>query len=419
MICLYNILIQLSDRDKMTDSHPEKKAKGPLTDLRVIELGQLIAGPFCGQLMADMGADVIKIEPPEIGDPMRVWGRGDYPLWWTVCARNKRCVTANLREPEGQDLARKLIAQADMVLENFRPGTMERWGLGYEELSKENPGLIMVRVSGYGQSGPHSGRAGYASIGEALGGMRYLCGEPDRRPSRTGLSMGDSIAATFACTGALAALHHREKTGEGQVIDASIFESVLNVMEATIPEYTVSDYIRKRSGATLPNVAPSNIYSCKDGEFLIAANQDTVFARLCGVIGQPELAQDERFSTHTARGLNAVELDGIIDDWTQTKTIAEVDQLMEASAVPAGGLYRAPEMLKDPHFIAREAIIDTPTEQWPDLKMQNVFPKMSKTQGEVRWTGPQTLGEHNENVYTSLLGLSKAELAELKNKSII
>ncbi|MBT3426435.1 MAG: CoA transferase [Gammaproteobacteria bacterium] len=403
----------------MTDSHPEKKAKGPLTDLRVIELGQLIAGPFCGQLMADMGADVIKIEPPEIGDPMRVWGRGDYPLWWTVCARNKRCVTANLREPEGQDLARKLIAQADMVLENFRPGTMERWGLGYEELSKENPGLIMVRVSGYGQSGPHSGRAGYASIGEALGGMRYLCGEPDRRPSRTGLSMGDSIAATFACTGALAALHHREKTGEGQVIDASIFESVLNVMEATIPEYTVSDYIRKRSGATLPNVAPSNIYSCKDGEFLIAANQDTVFARLCGVIGQPELAQDERFSTHTARGLNAVELDGIIDDWTQTKTIAEVDQLMEASAVPAGGLYRAPEMLKDPHFIAREAIIDTPTEQWPDLKMQNVFPKMSKTQGEVRWTGPQTLGEHNENVYTSLLGLSKAELAELKNKSII
>ena len=231
--------------------------------------------------------------------------------------------------------------------------------------------------------------------------------------------MGDSIAATFACTGALAALHHREKTGEGQVIDASIFESVLNVMEATIPEYTVSDYIRKRSGATLPNVAPSNIYSCKDGEFLIAANQDTVFARLCRTIGQPELAQDERFSTHTARGLNAVELDSIIDDWTQTKTIAEVDQLMEASAVPAGGLYRAPEMLKDPHFIAREAIIDTPTEQWPDLKMQNVFPKMSKTQGEVRWTGPQTLGEHNESVYSTLLGLSTAKLAELKNKSII
>jgi crotonobetainyl-CoA:carnitine CoA-transferase CaiB-like acyl-CoA transferase len=407
----------------MTESEVEndsqKQAKGPLTDLRVIELGQLIAGPFCGQLLADMGADVIKIEPPEIGDPMRVWGRGDYPLWWTVCARNKRCVTANLREPEGQELARKLISQADMVIENFRPGTMERWGLGYEELSKENPGLIMVRVSGYGQTGPHSGRAGYASIGEALGGMRYLCGEPDRRPSRTGLSMGDSIAATFACTGALAALHHREKTGEGQVIDASIFESVLNVMEATIPEYTVSDYIRKRSGATLPNVAPSNIYSCLDGEFLIAANQDTVFTRLCAVMGQPELAQDERFATHTARGQNAAELDGLINDWTLTKTVAEVDQVMEENAVPAGGIYRAPEMLKDPHFKAREAIIDTPTEQWPDLKMQNVFPKMSKTQGEVRWVGPQVVGEHNESVYSSLLGLNADDLTALRKKSII
>ncbi|MEC8821460.1 MAG: CoA transferase, partial [Pseudomonadota bacterium] len=235
-------------------------SKGPLTDIRLVELGQLIAGPFCGQLMADMGADVIKVEPPETGDPMRVWGRGEYPLWWSVCARNKRCVTANLREAEGQELVRKLIAQADMVIENFRPGTMERWGLSYPELAAENPGLIMIRVSGYGQTGPYSSRAGYASIGEAMGGMRYLCGEPDRQPSRAGLSIGDSLAATYACMGALAALHHRDRTGEGQVIDASIFESVLNVMEATIPEYTVSNYVRERSGATLPNVAPSNIY---------------------------------------------------------------------------------------------------------------------------------------------------------------
>jgi succinyl-CoA---D-citramalate CoA-transferase len=198
----------------------ELERKGPLTDIRVIELGQLIAGPFCGQLMADMGADVIKVEPPGKGDPMREWGRGDYPLWWSVCARNKRCVTANLREPEGQELVRKLISQADMVLENFRPGTLERWGLSYEELSKDNPGLIMIRVSGYGQTGPKANRAGYASIGEAMGGMRYVCGEPDRQPSRTGLSMGDSLAATFACMGALAALHHRDKTGDGQVIDA-------------------------------------------------------------------------------------------------------------------------------------------------------------------------------------------------------
>ncbi|MDH3372513.1 MAG: CoA transferase [Gammaproteobacteria bacterium] len=393
--------------------------KGPLTDVRLIELGQLIAGPFCGQLMADMGADVIKVEPPNQGDPMRVWGRGDYPLWWTVCSRNKRCVTANLREAEGQDLVRQLIASADMVLENFRPGTMERWGLGYEDLRKINRRIIMIRVSGYGQTGPYARRAGYASIGEAMGGMRYLCGEPDRRPSRAGLSIGDSLAATFACTGALAALHHRERTGEGQVIDASIFESVLTVMEATIPEYVVSNYIRERSGATLPNVAPSNIYDCSDGIFLIAANQDTVFARLCGTIGLPELAEDERFKTHTARGANMAVLDGIINEWTKTRTMAEVDALMQEAGVPAGKIFRAPEMLEDPHYKAREAIIDMPTEEWPDLKMQNVFPKMSKTQGEVRWPGNPTLGAHNQEVYGGELGLSDGELVRLKQDSII
>lgn len=399
--------------------HETPAAKGPLTDIRLIELGQLIAGPFCGQLMADMGADVIKVEPPGAGDPMREWGRGEYPLWWSVCARNKRCITANLREPEGQELVCKLIAQADMVLENFRPGTMERWGLGYEELAKNNPGLIMIRVSGYGQTGPHATRAGYAAVGEAMGGMRYLCGEPDRPPSRTGLSIGDSLAATYACMGALAALHHRDKTGEGQVIDASIFESVLNVMEATIPEYTVSNYIRERSGATLPNVAPSNIYTCKDGTFLIAANQDTVFRRLCEAIGKPELCDDERFRTHRARGANMAELDEIITGWTTTRTVAEIDRLMQEAGVPAGGIYRAPEMLNDPQFKARNAIIDVPTEEWPDLKMQNVFPKMSRTQGEVRWPGVRTLGAHNETVYGELLGLSRDELEELQQKSII
>jgi len=393
--------------------------KGPLTDIRLVELGQLIAGPFCGQLMADMGADVIKVEPPGQGDPMRDWGRGEFPMWWQICARNKRVVTANLRETEGQGLVRKLISKADMVLENFRPGTLERWGLSYEELSRDNPGLIMIRVSGYGQTGPYSGRAGYASVGEAMGGIRYLCGDPDRQPSRTGLSIGDSLAATYACVGALAALHHREKTGEGQVIDASIFESVLTVMEATIPEYTVGSYIRERSGATLPNVAPSNIYDCKDGPFLIAANQDTVFRRLCAVIGKPELADDERFSKHTARGANMQELDNIISEWTKTRTVAEVDVLMQEAGVPAGRIYRAPEMLNDPQYKAREAIIDTPTDEWPDLKMQNVFPKMSRTQGEVRWTGVTTLGVHNEEIYGELLGLSSEEMKALQERSII
>jgi len=393
--------------------------KGPLTDIRLVELGQLIAGPFCGQLMADMGADVIKVEPPGQGDPMRDWGRGEFPMWWQICARNKRVVTANLRETEGQELVRKLISKADMVLENFRPGTLERWGLSYEELSRDNPGLIMIRVSGYGQTGPYSSRAGYASVGEAMGGMRYLCGDPDRQPSRTGLSIGDSLAATYACMGALAALHHRDKTGEGQVIDASIFESVLTVMEATIPEYTVGSYIRERSGATLPNVAPSNIYDCEDGPFLIAANQDTVFRRLCAVIGKPELADDERFSKHTARGVNMQELDHIISEWTKTRTVAEVDVLMQEAGVPAGRIYRAPEMLNDPHYKAREAIIDTPTDEWPGLKMQNVFPKMSRTQGEVRWTGVTTLGAHNEEIYGELLGLSSEEMNALQEKSII
>ncbi len=392
---------------------------GPLTDIRLIELGQLIAGPFCGQLMADMGADVIKVEPPGQGDPMRVWGRGDYPLWWRVCARNKRVVTANLREPGGQDLVRRLIAKADMLLENFRPGTLERWGLGYDELAKENPGLIMIRVSGYGQSGPYASRPGYASVGEAMGGMRYLCGEPDRQPSRAGLSMGDSLAATYACLGALAALHHREKTGEGQVIDASIYESVLNVMEATIPEYAVSGYIRERSGATLPGVAPSNIYDCSDGIILIAANQDTVFKRLCDAIGRPELATDERFSAHVARGENMQELDAIITAWTETRTVADVDRAMQEASVPAGRIYRAPDMLEDPHFEAREAIVATPTAEWPNLKMQNVFPRMSRTQGQIRWTGPTELGAHNEEVYGELLGMSASELQALKEQSII
>ena len=395
------------------------EAKGPLTDIRLIELGQLIAGPFCGQLMADMGADVIKVEPPGTGDPMRAWGRGNLPLWWTVCARNKRCITANLREPKGQELIRRLVAKADMLLENFRPGTMERWGLGYEELSAINPGLIMIRVSGYGQTGPYSSRAGYASIGEAMGGMRYLCGEPDRQPSRAGLSIGDSLAATYACMGALAGLHHREKTGEGQVIDASIYESVLSVMEATIPEYTINNYIRERSGPTLPNVAPSNIYTCADGIFLIAANQDTIFARLCKALNKTELLTDERFSTHTARGSNMEVLDGIINDWSKTKTISEVAALMEKHGVPAGELYRAPEMLADPHFAARESIVDIPTERWPNLKMQNVFPKMSKTQGEIRWPGVENLGAHNKEIYEGLLGLDEEEIKELQENSII
>lgn len=399
----------------MTD---QKERKGPLTHIRVIELGQLIAGPFCGQLLADMGADVIKVEPPGKGDPMREWGRGDYPLWWTVCARNKRCVTANLRIPEGQEIVKKLVKKADILLENFRPGTMEKWGLSYEELSEINPGLIMVRVSGYGQTGPYSARAGYASVGEAMGGMRHLSGYPGQKTCRTGLSIGDSLAATYACVGALAALEHRNKTGEGQVVDSAIYESVLNIMEATIPEYTISNYVRERSGSVLPNVAPSNVYDCKDGSFIIGANQDTVFKRLCKAMGNPELADDPRYATHTARGKHQDELDNLINDWTKTKTMEEVDELMIENGVPAGRVYRAPEMLEDPHFQAREAIVDVPHEKWDNLKMQNVFPKLSKTPGEIRWSGPE-FGAHTNEVYKEVLDMGDEEVKALREKGAI
>ena len=392
---------------------------GPLTDLRVIELGQIIAGPYCGQLLADMGADVIKVEDPVHGDPLRHWGRGGSPVAWPVAARNKRLVTADLRTPDGQALVRGLVAEADMLLENFRPGTMERWGLDYETLSADHPALIMIRVSGYGQTGPYARRAGYAAVGEAVGGMRYLCGEPDRPPSRSGLSIGDTLAATFACNAALAALHHRDRTGEGQVIDASIYESVLNVLESTIPEFTVDGYVRERSGATLPSIAPSNLYECRDGSYLIAANQDTVFARLAEAMGQPELARDERFADHASRGRNMQALDGIITAWTREHSVDEVDALMQEAGVPAGRIYRVPDMLEDEHYAAREAIVATPTEEYPGLRMHNVFPRMSKTQGEIRWTGQWQLGAHNAEVYGEILGLGKAELDAYRERGII
>ena len=297
-----------------------------MTDIRVLELGTLIAGPFCGQLFGDMGAEVIKIEPPGTGDPMRAWGRG-LPVWWPVIARNKKSVTLNLREPRGQDLLKQLVAQADVLIENFRPGTLEKWGLDFEGLSAVNERLVMVRVSGFGQTGPYARRAGYGSVGEAMGGIRYLAGDPDRPPSRVGLSIGDSLAATFACVGALAALHDRERSGKGQVVDSAIYEAVLAVMESTVPEYTQGGTIRERSGAILPKTAPSNVYPTADGEMIVmGANQDSVFARLAEAMGQPGLATDPRYADHVARGEHQDELDDAIAHWTAT---LEADALLD------------------------------------------------------------------------------------------
>ena len=397
---------------------------GALAGITVVEMGQLIAGPFCGQLLGDMGADVIKLEPPgEIGkgggDPMRVWGRGDFPLWWEVVARNKRAVSCNLREAEGQALARRLIAKADILIENFRPGTLEKWGLSPETLMAENPGLIIVRVSGYGQSGPYSARAGFGGIGEAMGGWRAIVGDPDRPASRMGVSIGDSLAATYGALGALAALNHRHTTGKGQVVDSALYEAVLQVMESLVPEYAASGYVRERSGSVLPGIAPSNVYPCKDGEYLIGANQDTVFGRLCEAMGQPELAADPRYVSHVARGRHQQELDDLIGAWTATLTIAELEARMIAAGVPAGKLFRPQDMLDDPHFQAREAIIGVAHPRWGEVKMQNVFPKMSASPGSVRRRAPETIGQDNAEVYSEMLGLDAAALGDLKARGVI
>ena len=395
---------------------------GPLTDLRVIEMGQLLAGPFCGQLMADFGAEVIKVEPPGSGDPMRQWGSEKAhgtSLWWPVVARNKKSVTLNLRTEEGQALVRELLSTADILIENFRPGTLERWNLSPESLAEINPGLIVVRVSGYGQTGPYSTRAGYGSIGEAMGGLRYVVGDPDSPPSRMGISIGDELAAVHACMGALMALHSRQKSGRGQVIDAAIYESVLNMMESLVTEFDVAGYVRERTGAILPNIAPSNVYRTRDDKLLlIAANQDTVFRRLAETMGRPELAEDERYATHAARGARQVELDVLIETWTRTLPLDELSAMLETNGVPSGLIYRAEDMLTDPHFAAREAIVPIEHPEFGTMRMQNVAPRLSETPGSVRHVGPM-LGEHNDEVYGSQLKLSDERRDELRQRGII
>ncbi|MEL7538734.1 MAG: CaiB/BaiF CoA-transferase family protein [Pseudomonadota bacterium] len=406
----------------MTSDNTENRS-GPLTDLRVIELGSLLAGPFCGQLLADMGAEVIKVEAPGMGDPMRVWGQekagNGKSLWWPIVARNKKSITVNCRVAEGQQIIRDLVAKSDFLLENFRPGTMERWGLDYETLREINPGLIMIRVSGQGQTGPYSKRAGYGSIGEAMGGLRYVVGDPTTPPSRMGISIGDSLAATFATVGALSALHHRERTGQGQVVDSAIYEAVLAMMESLVSEYHHAGYVRERTGSILPNVAPSNVYPTSDDKMiLIAANQDTVFRRFTQAMGQPELADNPRYDSHHSRGEHQTELDELIGEWTKTKTAEELTALMEEAGVPVGKIYRAPDMLEDPHFAARDAIIKLAHPEFGELAMQNVFPKLSLTPGSVRHAGPD-LGEHNEQVFGDILGLSGEAQADLRAREII
>ncbi|MEM7542661.1 MAG: CoA transferase [Pseudomonadota bacterium] len=401
---------------KPTSDHP-----GPLTDIRVLEMGQLLAGPFCGQLMADFGAEVIKIEAPEKGDPMRDWGQEKAhgkSLWWPIVARNKKSITLNARTEEGQALLLELVKQSDVLLENFRPGTLERWNLSYERLAEVNPGLILVRVSGYGQTGPYSPQAGYAAVGEAMGGMRAVIGFPDRPPCRAGISIGDSLTAMHAMLGALMALHHRTNTGRGQVVDAAIYESCFNMMESLISEYVETGYERKRSGAILPNVAPSSVYPTKDGEYLIAANQDSVFARLAKAMGEPELADDERYASHATRGKNQQELDDRIGEWTKGYTSEDLKDILNENGIPNGKIFTPKDILEDPHYAAREAIKRVAHPEFGEVAMQSTFPKMSETPGEIRWCGPE-MGQHNAEIYGDLLGLEAARIDELQANGTI
>jgi formyl-CoA transferase len=378
----------------------------PLAGVRVLELGQLIAGPFCGQLLADFGADVIKIEEPDRGDPMRSWGviTEGKSLSWNVIARGKRCVTADLRTDAGRAFVLDLVAQSDVVVENFRPGTLERFGLGFDELERVRPGIVLTRVSGYGQDGPYSHRPGYGSIGEAMGGLRHLVGNADGPSVRFGVSIGDLLAGTHAALGTLLALRVRDETGRGQVVDVSIYESVLALTESLVSDYAVGGVTRQRSGAVLPGVAPSNVYRTRDGnELLIAANQDTVFGRLALAMGRPELATSAEFGTHVARGRRQRELDELIEEWTLGLTADEVLALLEEHAVPVGRVYVARDMLDDPQFRARRSIVEVPDEVFGVVPMQNVAPRLSRTPGRVRWGGAGH-GAHDAEVRRDLLG---------------
>jgi len=378
-----------------------------LAGVRVIEMGQLIAGPFCGKTLGEFGADVVKIEAVGAGDPLRNWRliKEGTSVWWQVQSRNKKSVALDLRQAEAQDIARRLIAEADVLIENFRPGTLEGWGLSPEALHALNPGLVILRISGYGQTGPYRDLPGFGVIGEAMGGWRGIVGEPDRAPSRMGVSIGDTLAATYGCMGALAALQHRERTGQGQVVDSSLYESVLQVMESMIPEYAVNGHKRTRTGSVLPKIAPSNVYPCADGEYLIGANQDAVFARLCAAMGRTELATDARYATHLARGEHQSELDALIGEWTATLTVQALEDLMIEHAVPAGRVFDAEDMMADPHFAARQAIIEVEDPVLGKVPMQGVFPKLSATPGSVRRPAPLEVGQDTADVLQRWLGV--------------
>ena len=397
---------------------------GPLDGIRVIEVGTLISGPFAGRLRGDMGAEVIKIEPPGAPDPLRTWGQAEldgHHFFWTVHARNKKAVTLNLRQERGRDLFLDLVEHSDIIVENFRPGTLEKWGLGYDVLRERNRGIILVRVSGYGQTGPEAKKAGYASVAEAASGLRHMNGFPGGPPPRLALSLGDSLAGMFAAQGALAALYRRTVTGEGQIVDAALTESCLAVQESTIPDYDIGGVVRGPSGTRLEGIAPSNIYRSADGSWVvIAANQDTVFRRLCAAMGQPELADDDRFVNHVARGRNQDELDTIIGDWAAVREPADIIETLSAAGVISGPINTVAEVVTDPQLLSRGMIADHWDERiGRNVKGPGVVPVLSESPGTIRSAGSSRPGQHNREVYGDLLGLRSEEIAELESQGVL
>jgi formyl-CoA transferase len=393
---------------------------GALRGVRVIEMGQLIAGPFAGKTLGEFGADVIKIEAPGSGDPLRNWRmiKEGTSVWWQVQSRNKRSIALDLRSAEGQDIARKLIAEADVLIENFRPGTLEGWGMGWDALSALNPGLVMLRISGYGQTGPYRDLPGFGAIGEAMGGLRHLTGEPDRVPVRCGVSIGDTLAALHGTIGVLTALYHRKVNGgKGQVIDVALHEAVFNVMESLLPEYSAFGAVREAAGSALPGIAPSNAYRCNDGYVLIAGNGDSIFKRLMAVIGRDDLAHDPALADNAGRVVRVAEIDAAISVWTATRPITEVLDLLGGARVPAGKVYTAKDIAEDPHYRARDMILAQSTRDGYDLEVPGVVPKLLGTPGSVRTSAPG-LGDDTDGVLREL-GLSEPDIAALRDKGVV